>query len=1004
MSDRPLVSVLLTTYNRKEYLPYCIESVLNQTYSDLEFIIVDDGSTDGTAEQIRNYHDPRIKLYILNQNRNISYATNYGLEKVTGDYLAYIDSDDLWHPQKLEKQITFLKDNPQFMACFTWVDFIDENGNCINDSVDWMCNLFRCSTDTREEWLRFFFFKGNRLAKPSALVQMSAARAVGRHTMAFVQAHDFDWWVRFTKRYSFAVMEEPLVQIRRFSASSLNTSGVGEEQNNRFLNEHMIIRAHFFDDMDADDLVHVFGQNFINPHAESYEELECEKAFLLLRCDDLKATYPIWGLYKLAELLQEPEMAKLLENEYNFTAQDYYKLNLSTLYTNQDVKKEYFQTLDILHNTEKKYLETIDKLNRAVQVKIEAEELLHDTEKKFLNAIGEKEQAEQETVKQLKTLQRLEQENIRLHQHNSELQDALNAFQKSTSWKMTAPFRVLKKTIFHLKEYGLSTTLKKIIKKIKGSLSEQEIQKTNIFCHEVSVSKRELLKQKARKFPRTPLISIITPLYNTPAQFLKELLDSVEMQTYENWELCAVNFSDAAFDSVDQLCKQYAEKDVRIKYYTEKKNYGISENTNTCILHSTGDFIALLDHDDVLHPSALYEVVSALNRTGGDFFYTDEIKFEKDLNNLFLPNFKPDFSADELRAHNYICHFNVFSRKLFDMTGGYRKEFDGSQDHDMVLRLTEKAKKIVHIPQILYYWRVHSNSVAQSIEAKSYATDAGANAVTEQLRRLGDDKQYAESVQNHIPIYRIFSKENIREELTVAIWDVKNLDGAVKTRDSIVESQAGKYHFVAVESKDGCSEGAEIFEKNQIYFMERNGKSEKELWDQVMERSSNEFVFWIRGGSRIVTKNFFNEFMLYAKRKDIAAIDSKILSEDMTVFSGGLTISENKIRLRCQGAADNYAGYENGMLHNRNVYAGSGLGTMVFKSIWEKQKGFRFETPIPILSYTCFCTESGYCNLWTPFVKIQGDFMILQEIYQSERVKKKSDPYLHEAVYRLHLE
>ena len=177
-----------------------------------------------------------------------------------------------------------------------------------------------------------------------------------------------------------------------------------------------------------------------------------------------------------------------------------------------------------------------------------------------------------------------------------------------------------------------------------------------------------------------------------------------------------------------------------------------------------------------------------------------------------------------------------------------------------------------------------------------------------------------------------------------------------------------------------------------------------DLWDQVMERSSNEFVFWIRGGSRIVTKNFFNEFMLYAKRKDIAAIDSKILSEDMTVFSGGLTISENKIRLRCQGAADNYAGYENGMLHNRNVYAGSGLGTMVFKSIWEKQKGFRFETPIPILSYTCFCTESGYCNLWTPFVKIQGDFMILQEIYQSERVKKKSDPYLHEAVYRLHLE
>ena len=238
----------------------------------------------------------------------------------------------------------------------------------------------------------------------------------------------------------------------------------------------------------------------------------------------------------------------------------------------------------------------------------------------------------------------------------------------------------------------------------------------------------ELLVRQAADQPAAPRISIVVPLYNTPQQFLVELLDSVQNQTYQNWELCLV---DAGQDeTVGQTVAARAAEDPRIRYQKLEKNEGIAGNTNQGFALATGEFIALLDHDDILHPCALWYVAQAIAEQGADFVYTDEVTFEGDIDHLTVYHFKPDYMLDNLRSNNYICHLSVFSAKLLAAVGGdERAAYNGSQDYDLYLRLTEKAHKIVHIPHLLYYWRSSPTSVASNISAKTYCLEAAVKAL-----------------------------------------------------------------------------------------------------------------------------------------------------------------------------------------------------------------------------------------------------------------------------------
>ena len=238
-----------------------------------------------------------------------------------------------------------------------------------------------------------------------------------------------------------------------------------------------------------------------------------------------------------------------------------------------------------------------------------------------------------------------------------------------------------------------------------------------------------------------PTISILTPLYNTPEPYLREFLDSFVDQTAPNGQLCLADASDAEHDAVKRIVEEYQAKNQRI-IYKKIENKGIAANTNAAASLATGDYLALADHDDILAPHAMYTMGKAILqlRERGEpdgFLYSDEALFSKSIQRPIVAHFKPDYAPDYLLCCNYICHLAVFQKALWDAVGGERPECDGSQDHDLFLRLIEQVGGAAHVPQVLYYWRVHAGSTSGGTEAKPYVAAAAKKALADHLARTG---------------------------------------------------------------------------------------------------------------------------------------------------------------------------------------------------------------------------------------------------------------------------
>ncbi len=282
-----------------------------------------------------------------------------------------------------------------------------------------------------------------------------------------------------------------------------------------------------------------------------------------------------------------------------------------------------------------------------------------------------------------------------------------------------------------IKKNGIKNTYYKVAEKRAKNLELRNYEKDRLAA---LPTMEELREQKKRNFMKDITFSIVVPTFHTPEAFLRQMIESVLGQTFCRVELCIADGSTE--DMVEQIVKEYQKRDDRIKYLRLSENKGISENTNEGLKMATGDYIGLLDHDDILEPHALYEMRMAIAKNpAADVLYTDEDKVTFDLEHYFEPHYKPDFNPDLLRSNNYICHFLVFKRELLERVGGFRPEYDGAQDFDLVLRLTERANCVVHIPKVLYHWRSHEASTATNPMSKLYAYEAGKRAVEDHLKR-----------------------------------------------------------------------------------------------------------------------------------------------------------------------------------------------------------------------------------------------------------------------------
>ena len=477
-----------------------------------------------------------------------------------------------------------------------------------------------------------------------------------------------------------------------------------------------------------------------------------------------------------------------------------------------------------------------------------------------------------------------------------------------------------------------------------------------------------------------PRFSILTPLYNTSETFLREMIESVLAQTYENWELCLADGSDDVHSYVERIVREYMVRDnrsrPRIVYKRLAENKGISENTNACLAMAGGNYIGLLDHDDFLHPEALYLYAKEILDRGADFLYSDEAKFCETINDAYEPFYKPDFSPDYLRTVNYICHLTVFSRKLYEQVGGFRKEFDGSQDYDMVLRLTEKAQHIVHVPKVLYYWRAHAQSTAQDVHAKDYCIDAAKRALAEHLKRVGLKGTVEDS--SVFGWYRM-KYEIVGEPLvSIIIPNKDNIEMLKRCIDSILlRSSCQNFEIIVVENN---SEQQSTFQYYETLTDERISVVK---WDGEFNYpainnfgasfAKGEYILLLNNDTEVIAPDWLQEMLMFAQRKDVGAVGAKLYYPDDTVQHAGVILGVGGVAGHSHKHFSRKSpGYFGRLVLAQNLSAVTAACMMMPKTVFDEVGGLdeAYKVAFNDVDLCMKIRKAGYLIVYTPYAEL----------------------------------
>lgn len=577
---------------------------------------------------------------------------------------------------------------------------------------------------------------------------------------------------------------------------------------------------------------------------------------------------------------------------------------------------------------------------------------------------------------------------------SAELEGKLNRIKGSVFWRISKPLRSLVHWMQRTKErLGYYGSIKGIARKINAKMIER---KARIQHGTASFpNAEEAGRQRKTKFDREIKFSILVPLYNTPEKFLRQAIESVIAQTYENWELCLADGSDAEHGDVERICKEYVEQDKkylqqshmniysRIVYKKLPKNEGISGNTNACFAMATGNYIALFDHDDVLHPSVLYEYMKAICEKGADYIYCDETTFKgnKTIDDMITLHFKPDFAPDNLRANNYICHFSAFDRKLLEGTELFRSQFDGSQDHDMILRLTARAKCVVHVPKLLYYWRSHAGSVASDINAKSYAIDAAKGAVAAHLTQQGFKNFEISSTKAFETIFRIKYEIIGNPKVSIVIPNKDHVEDLKRCITSILEkSTYDNYEIIVVENNSVTEEIFDYYKKIEenpnIKVITYEGEfNYSKINNLGVSQTTGKYVLLLNNDTQVITLDWIEELLMYAQRQDVGAVGAKLYYEDKTIQHAGVVLGLGAHRTAGHShyrVSYNNLGYMGRLCYAQNVMAVTGACLMMRKSLYEQLRGLdeSFTVSLNDVDLCIRAWKAGYVNVFTPFAEL----------------------------------
>ncbi len=481
----------------------------------------------------------------------------------------------------------------------------------------------------------------------------------------------------------------------------------------------------------------------------------------------------------------------------------------------------------------------------------------------------------------------------------------------------------------------------------------------------------ELARQRTHAFARSPRISVVVPVYNCPAAYLEAMIRSVREQTYSQWELCLADGASTAAH-VRAILEAAAKADSRIKVAFLPANAGIVGNSNAAVELATGDYVALLDHDDTLAPFALFEMVSALNANpGADFLYSDEDKLDMQGQRV-EPNFKPDWSPETLRSRNYICHLVVLRRSLFDAVGGFRPGFDGAQDHDLVLRATERADAVVHVPRVLYHWRMHALSTAANKGSKTYAFDAGKRAVGEHLRRLGIDASVHDGAV--LGTYQVVYHLRSQPLVSVIVPNKDAPDMLARCVDSLSKGSYANYELVIVENGSTRPE-------THAYYRELTKQPHVRVveWTKpfnyaavnnfAASQAKGDLLLFLNNDTEGINPDWLESMVKVAVQPGVGAVGAKLYYADDTIQHAGIVVGMGGVA----GHSHLFypreaAGYMQRLRITQNVAAVTGACLLMPRAVFAEVGGFDegFVLAFNDVDLCLAVLAKGHRVVWTP--------------------------------------
>lgn len=926
------ISVIITLYDYAAYIRQCLDSVRNseplEILNRLEVIVLNDCSTDNSSDIVCSYLNeyPDLPICLVNKhfNTGLADARNLGLKLARAPYLFILDADNWIHPNCLSRLHQSLQSSDASAAYGMIRRFMHGTGESVDvvSSKPWDVH----------ELVRAPYIDA------MAMFDRQSLLSVGGYSTELIHHgwfgwEDYDLWLKFANSGFFCeFVPEVLSEYRVHANSMINTTNLYAAELAKYFQKKfsaLVEKYRVYDDL-------LLGQ-LLKPEI-TLEEQQAEK-IQNLQQEILRLEVQLEQLQDQSEQLQaQLQQAQLLAQE----------------------------RLEIVHHLQHQL--------REVQTKAEYQR--HQFRKRI-----------QETELEL---QFREQELQFVSAGRDQYLGRLKAIESSKFWQLRTQWLLLKNQLLGGRESPFwqpeipyphpvrPEPLKDIpLPKNLTLLAKSPYERWQM-QYEPRTADYQRISEMIKLLAYQPLISIVVPVYNTPETYLREAIDSVMGQVYSNWELCLAD--DASTEPyIRTILEEYAKKDRRIKVVFREENGHISKTSNSALELATGEFVALLDHDDVLRPEALYEVVFLLNRhPEADMIYSDEDKIDE-VGNRRDPFFKPDWSPDSFLTRMYTCHLGVYRRSIINEIGGFRAGYEGSQDYDFVLRFTEKTDRIFHIPKILYHWRIHQQSAASGTEAKPYAYEAAKKALSDALERRGEPGSVKDAAY--------LGHYNIRYEI----------HGSPKVSIIIPTRDLGKILNQCLES---------IFNKstypNYEVILIDNGSTEEETKDVISywlkqesarfychrldipfnfsklnnhgaSHASGEFLLFLNNDTEVITPDWIEAMLEQAQRKSIGAVGAFLLYPDDTIQHAGVVVGLGALAGHVFNATPSDSpGYFGQLLTINNYSAVTAACLMCRREVFEAVNGFNEDLAVALndIDLCLKIMEKGYRNLTTPNAKL----------------------------------